>query len=262
MKLEGKTYKQGYNAQVSVCGENGLITASDVTNEANDKKQLSNMLERIEENTPEKIKQNFRNGKHLADSGYYTTDNLIFSEENGFDIYIPKGTTKELFRSEEKKSSGKNIGIKDCEIIKNSEEITVICPGNIELTDYTNKKNRGEEYYCFAVNKGEIKCKECALFKKCSSNLKDKKQFRIKKKIIENWEIIEKNRRKIECDQGRRIYSKRISLIEKVFGHIKNNLGIRQFLVCSLEKTKTVWNLICVTYNLQRMFNLQMKTTV
>ena len=93
------------------------------------------------------------------------------------------------------------------------------------MKEYTLHKIRGEEYYNFGIENKQ-QCAGCKYFEKCISKLKSnhKKHFRIKKKMIDNWEIIEKNREKIESVQGRMLYSKRMGLIEKVFGHIKNNL--------------------------------------
>ncbi len=45
--------------------------------------------------------------------------------------------------------------------------------------------------------------------------------------------------------------------IEKIFGHIKKNMGYKQVLVRGIKKVQLVWNMLCMTYNLKRMYNLQ-----
>jgi len=70
MKIEGKGYKPWllrYNGQSTVCGKNGIIVGSDVTDQANDIQQLQPMLELTEKLVPEDLKNNFKNGKRLAD---------------------------------------------------------------------------------------------------------------------------------------------------------------------------------------------------
>jgi hypothetical protein len=53
------------------------------------------------------------------------------------------------------------------------------------------------------------------------------------------------------------IYSKRMGAIEKAFGHIKENVGYRQVLVRGIDKVKTIWTMLCMTYNMIRMYNLR-----
>lgn len=52
---------------------------------------------------------------------------------------------------------------------------------------------------------------------------------------------------------GRRIYSRRKTTVEPVFGQIKHNRGFRYFLLRGLKKVQTEWSLICTTHNLMKM---------
>jgi len=45
--------------------------------------------------------------------------------------------------------------------------------------------------------------------------------------------------------------------IEKVFGHIKTNIGYKQVLVRGIEKVGAIWSMLCMAHNLIRMFNLK-----
>jgi len=106
-------------------------------------------------------------------------------------------------------------------------------------------KIRGETYYSFtAYNKEE--CKQCAFHDKCCGKIKknNKKAFRIKAKIYNNWELIKKNKEKTESEKGKIIYSKRMGAIEKVFGHIKTNIGYKQVLVRGIEKIGAIWSML------------------
>jgi len=69
MKIDGKGYKPGYNAQATVCGKNGIIVGINVTNQANDIQQLQPMLDQVENSVPSACEEYFKNGKHLADTG-------------------------------------------------------------------------------------------------------------------------------------------------------------------------------------------------
>jgi len=63
-------------------------------------------------------------------------------------------------------------------------------------------------------------------------------------------------REKVCSDEGQRIYRKRASSVEPVFGVIKAAMGLRQFLLRGLEKVRIEWELACVAYNVKRMWRL------
>jgi transposase len=55
---------------------------------------------------------------------------------------------------------------------------------------------------------------------------------------------------------GRAIYAKRKSTVEPVFGIIKAVMGFRQFLLRGLKLVAGEWDLVCIAYNLKRMYAL------
>ena len=44
--------------------------------------------------------------------------------------------------------------------------------------------------------------------------------------------------------------------MEPVFGIIKAPMGFRQFLLRGLEKVRIEWDLVCLAYNMKRLYNL------
>jgi hypothetical protein len=54
-------------------------------------------------------------------------------------------------------------------------------------------------------------------------------------------------REKLAQPQGKRIYAKRASTMEPVFGIIKGVMGFRQFLLRSIVKVKVEWDLVCLS---------------
>ena len=64
-------------------------------------------------------------------------------------------------------------------------------------------------------------------------------------------------REKLKTDEGRRLYAKRKQTVEPVFGIIKEVLGFRQFLLRGLEKVRGEWSLMCLAYNVKRLWALQ-----
>ena len=63
-------------------------------------------------------------------------------------------------------------------------------------------------------------------------------------------------REKLAQKDGKRIYARRASTVEPVFGIIKAALGFRQFLLRGMEKVRIEWDLVCLSYNVKRLWGL------
>jgi transposase len=63
-------------------------------------------------------------------------------------------------------------------------------------------------------------------------------------------------REKVTSEEGRRIYGKRASSVEPVFGIIKSAMGLRQFLLRGMAKVRIEWDLVCLAYNMKRLWSL------
>ena len=56
--------------------------------------------------------------------------------------------------------------------------------------------------------------------------------------------------------EGKVMYAKRKSTVETVFGIIKEVLGFRRFHLRGLDASQGEWNLVCMAWNLKRMYVL------
>ena len=77
--------------------------------------------------------------------------------------------------------------------------------------------------------------------------------------IIDNYHLIDKMKKKIRTNEGKIIYSRRMPAVEKIFGHMKNNLRLERFFVRGIRKVNIQWALLCTTYNLKRIFNIKIQ---
>jgi len=68
---------------------------------------------------------------------------------------------------------------------------------------------------------------------------------------------VEEMRYRMRTREGKALYAKRKSTIEPTFGLIKQVQGFRQFLLRGVEAVEGEWNLVCIGYNLKRMFELR-----
>lgn len=82
------SFIQAYNAQAAVDSQSQVIVAAEITQQANDSRQLAPMIEQVEANTgskPEAVS---------ADAGYWSEDNVSDERVAGVDLYIATGRQK------------------------------------------------------------------------------------------------------------------------------------------------------------------------
>ena len=60
-------------------------------------------------------------------------------------------------------------------------------------------------------------------------------------------------RQKLDTIKGKKIYQKRKTIIEPVFGNIKHNLKFREFLLRGLSKVKAEFRLIAIVHNIGKI---------
>src|SRR6266436_3401608 len=67
---------------------------------------------------------------------------------------------------------------------------------------------------------------------------------------------VERMKRKLQTKEGRAVYAARKTIVEPVFGQIKQARGVRQFLLRGLAKVRGEWALVCLTHNILKLHRL------
>jgi transposase len=75
-------------------------------------------------------------------------------------------------------------------------------------------------------------------------------------RIPKSATLVERMKRKLKTKAGRAIYARRKTIVEPVFGQIKQARGFRQFLLRGVEKVRGEWALVCTTHNLLKLHRL------
>ena len=66
----------------------------------------------------------------------------------------------------------------------------------------------------------------------------------------------DKMTRKLQTKTGAAVYAARKTIVEPVFGQIKQARGFRQFLLRGIMKVRGEWALVCATHNILKMYRL------
>jgi len=232
LKSQG-AYYQGYNCQAVVDEKSQVVVAASVGNSPTDYDELAPMLvetRRVNGVLP---------GKVLADSGYFSFDNLEKAQGLGIDAYIPDQMYYDKNKGEDKPG---NMFSKD-KFKYDKEGDVYVCPlGKTLLFDQV-KRSKGIEYRVYVCND----CLSCNCKKECTSAEK-RSVTRDPREHL--WEEM---RAKLESTDGKKTYAKRMFTVEPVFGNIKKNLGFKEFTLRGLVKTSIEFLLVCTVHNLGKI---------
>ena len=242
MKERSGVITPAYNCQISV-SEGQIITAAETVTERNDRKQLIPMIEKSEQVTEEPVKV------VLADSGYASYDNYEYLSDKSKEGYIPDQYLEKIKHEEYNKLENKYHK----ENFKyDKEKDLYICPEGNELRFYKERDSEeGVRKRKQMIYKG-TECTTCAVKGQCTT-AKYRTVAREKRE-----ELQEQMRQRLLSAEGKQIYKKRAYTVEPVFGHLKYNLGYKNFLLRSLEKVRGEFKLMCIGYNLRKICNYRM----
>jgi transposase/IS5 family transposase len=74
--------------------------------------------------------------------------------------------------------------------------------------------------------------------------------------LLDDSNAVDTMKHRLKTQSGKAVYATRKSTIEPVFGIIKSVMGFRQFLLRGLDAVKGEWNLVCIAFNLKRLYAL------
>jgi transposase len=90
-----------------------------------------------------------------------------------------------------------------------------------------------------------------------SHNAAPEDRFTEPEPLVAPADPVTEMKHRLKTIAGKAIYAKRKSTVEPVFGIIKAVMGFRQFLLRGLKQVAGEWDLVCIAYNLKRMYALR-----
>jgi hypothetical protein len=230
MKCDGDD-KHGYNAEIAVDDKHGLIVAADVTDENNDRQQLAPMVEQALDNTGNNA------ATTVADGDYLSGSQLDKVEKLGAKVVVNDTSSKT--------ADSKHYHISM--FTYNTEEDHYICPHGTILPFRRKVAGRDgstdRQYIC--------SFHECPHKNKCTKGKKGRTILR-----AAYIDVLKKNRHNLQDDENKKLLNRRKTIVEPVFGHLKHNQAYRRWRVRGLAKVRSEWVLVCIAYNLKKMYRL------
>jgi transposase len=224
-----------YNAQISVDADLQIIVGQHISLNANDKQEILPALEALLATTgrlPEKL---------TGDNGYMSGANLQALEGSGIDAYIATDKGEKQSPSPLDESDRK---LTKADFTYHEESNTFTCPGGQTLNLVSQGKDGDRVYQGNAEA-----CANCPYQPRCCQSKKGEARTI---STDDKEPLRQQMNAKMSKQESKDIYSKRKTIVEPVFGQLKNS-GFRGFSVRGKEKVAGEFSLVCATHNFKKI---------
>lgn len=223
----------GYNAQIVVDDQHGLIVHSDVVNDNNDLGQFAEQIDQANETLEHPCRI------ACGDAGFSNAKELEKIDAQGIEVIVPSS----------KQAQGKTPGPFDKSRFRyDAEEDVYICPEGVRLPFRRLNGPKGKwEYY-----PGRSICDNCPHFGTCTKNVTTGR------KIIryENEAFRQRLAAHYNAPGSQAVFKRRKEKVELPFGHLKRNLGVDSFLLRGLAGVGAEMSLLSSCFNMARLIGL------
>jgi transposase len=250
---------QGYNAQAVVDEKHQVVTAAELASGGQDGNVLGELFEQASSTSKQAgLGEDYYKGSELlADANYHSESNLEACEKAGVDAVIPDPN----FRSRDERHEGrdehhiqkirpstKRFTVADFE--HDTEEDVYLCPRGRKLT-VVQKESRCASGLYRKYRADSDFCEICEFRDQC---LKPGAKRRMLSVRMETGRpLCEEMRRKVDSKEGRHRYSRRMGIVEPVFGNIRHAKGMNRFYYRGRKMVRVQWMLFCLVHNIGKI---------
>lgn len=276
---------QGYTGVAAVDAKHQVVVHAEAFGTGQEHGLLEPMLEKVAENLPPTQTGGsvLSEAKVLADSGYHCQSSLDALEAQQIDAYVadhgfrtrdPRFATAGRHKAkpapEEKikvpKSSKERYTVDDFRV--DLDQRICICPAGKAMWLRCARGRIGRQLFMqFQGHKGD--CEACQLRPRCVRSVAQKSP-RLVNFLLESLppgpnapvreNALTRMRHKIDSTLGRYYYGMRLGIVEPVFGHLRENLGLDRFTLRGRPKVDGQWKLMAMLHNLTKIHRYGMAT--
>jgi len=258
---------QGYNANALVDEKHQVVLHAEAFGKGEDSSIMEPMLEGAKDNLEvigwdEPLKET----QISADTGYYSVINLEACKENGVDAYIPDPLFRKRDirfaearrhrrsvdkRHERYKSKKRFFSVEDFKLDDRTGKL--ICPAGHGLYVRNRNFETADGHKAIAYQAPKTACRDCQLRSKCLRNPNT-----VSRQVHVFYgkrpgSVTDEMKAKIDTEEGRRIYSKRLGIVEPVFGNIRACKKMDRFTLRGKVKVNIQWMLYCLVHNIEKI---------
>jgi transposase len=264
---------QGYNAQALVDSKHQVILAAEAF-ASQDHENLKPMLEGAKKNAVAIGKdETYFQGKQLtADPNYHSLNSLKICQDEKIDAYIPDVQ----YRTRDPRFPAPNAGrcaeqerFKDglhgqqrpdtkpslftvSDFSFDPGKQVYRCPQGKELACYARNQTNRHRIYDFYRARVED-CAVCPVKARCLSKPTSSRRYLSVPVDTQPPNLIDEMKAKIDSEEGKRIYGRRLGIVEPVFANICVQKRMDRFTLCSKPKVDVQWMLFALVHNIGKI---------
>jgi transposase len=258
---------QGYNAQALVDSKHQVILAAEAFS-SQDHENLAPMLAGAKKNlrTIGKDETYFQGKQLTADSNYHSFNSLALCKHEKLDAYIPDIQFRKRdprFADQQRFQDGihpRQRPIAKPSLFTASDfsfdpiKQVYLCPQGKELTCHArNQTNRYRTYDVFHARAED--CAACPLRARCLSKPTTSRRYLSVQVDSRQPNLIDEMKAKIDTQQGKQIYARRLGIVEPVFANICVHKRMHRFTLRSKLKVDVQWRLFALVHNIGKIHN-------
>jgi len=257
---------QGYNANAVVDEKAQVVVHSQVFGDGDDGDHASDMLEGAKQDLEAAGMEEPLNGVPFsADTSYHSIKNLEACREHQVDAYIPDrnfrkrdprfaeaGRHRRSVDKHKKRYKSKKRWFKPSDFTWDDHKKTMVCPAGTHLYIRSRRcEIQGQFFTSYQAPKRA--CCGCHLRSQCLRSEKTTARQIYVLLGTRPGSITEAMRHKIDTPEGRKIYGKRLGIVEPVFGNIRACKKMDRFTLRSRKKVNVQWALYCMVHNIGKI---------
>jgi transposase len=198
----------------------------------------------------------------LADTAFHTIENCALLESEDIDGYVPDcnfrkrdprfATAKRHDPAAKKRASR----YEQSDFTYDKKNDMYICPMGKCLRYYMYVKNHDGRYRGRRYQADAADCKACKSRLRClkGENVHARQFMVIEGTISKGAEAVVAMKSKVDTARGRELYSKRMGIVEPVFGNIVGCKKLDRFTLRGNQKVNIQWNLYSLVHNIGKIW--------
>ena len=246
---------QGYNGMALTDAKHQIVVSADAFGNVCENEYLDDMIEAAKENFKRLscFGLGVKKAALLADTNYFSEDNCRYTLKNGIDAYIPDHgfRLRDPRYPENKDEQKKRVKYRQEDFMYFATGDYFLCPMGKRLS----LKRKGILFHGYRGNRyaaSILDCRACVNHYRClNRQAKFKALFRTTKPKKKTWSM--KMAEKIDTEEGRDMYARRMGIVEPVFANITFHKRLNRFTLRTRAKVKIQWMLYMLVQNIEKI---------
>jgi transposase len=235
VKKQGKIIP-GYNPQAAVDDTCGMVVALKPTADPSDREQLNPMIAQVQKTAGQPAQT------AIADNGYYSDEAIIAAEDGPTCCVVPDGQTAKQFNQGEQAPGPTTYHCDN--FAYEAATDTFSCPQGRPLRVIKQHTRRGQPT---TVYRG-TECPGCPVRAQCTQDRQGVRTIEVPREYAK----VRRAHERVRSEEGRRLYKKRKSVVEPVFGQWQHNRGVRRLRLRGLSGCDIELHLLAIGHNVKK----------